>query len=106
MDGFEVERTIRSASLAIVPKIVFLSSMGLCHDLEDQEVIARNTYLTKPVKQSLLLETITSVLNDQSASIEAVTTKPSETEEDVRLDSKHILLSRIIQSIRKSPWVC
>ena len=65
MDGFEVEKEIRRASLEVTPLIVFLSSLGLSSECADNDAVSRNTYLTKPVKQSLLMNTLLTVLRSQ-----------------------------------------
>ncbi len=58
MDGFQVEREIRGGSQYGKPEIVFLSSGSSKNDGADQEVSSRNTFLTKPIKQSVLLDTL------------------------------------------------
>ncbi len=63
MDGFEVERTIRSRSALGEPYVVFLSSIGSPSDRLaglDPELTA---YLTKPVRQSSLFNTLQGALS-------------------------------------------
>lgn len=64
LDGFAVERSIRSASLSAPPRVVFLSSLGLQCECLDKQAVSRNAYLTKPVKQALLLDTLLRCLSD------------------------------------------
>ncbi|HOA72069.1 MAG TPA: response regulator [Phycisphaerae bacterium] len=64
MDGLAVERAIRAADLTVVPKVIFLSSLGVRSECLDKQAVRRNTYLTKPVKQALLLETLLKVLGE------------------------------------------
>ncbi len=66
MNGFQVERAILKSPLHSVPEIVFLSSVNQFQDNKlDSESASRHTYLTKPVKQSVLEETLITVLNNQ-----------------------------------------
>ncbi|MBI4581628.1 MAG: response regulator [Planctomycetes bacterium] len=62
MDGLAVEREIRDAGLLTTPPIVFLSSLGRESQCLDPQVVSRNNWLMKPVKQALLLETLLKVL--------------------------------------------
>jgi two-component system sensor histidine kinase/response regulator len=68
MDGFQVQRAIRSDSRYGDPEVVFLSSLGSKSDCPDQEALSRAKYLTKPIKQSMLLDTLITVFAPEEAS--------------------------------------
>jgi CheY-like chemotaxis protein/HPt (histidine-containing phosphotransfer) domain-containing protein len=65
MSGFETERELRKMSLSPPPRVMFLSSLGQDNECADREVVGRNTYLTKPVRQTQLLDTILKILEHQ-----------------------------------------
>ncbi|MBN2560311.1 MAG: response regulator, partial [Phycisphaerae bacterium] len=67
MDGFEVERTIRADPQYGEPEVVFLSSLGSKSDWVDKGALSRCTYLMKPIKQSLLLDTLVTVFSCDGA---------------------------------------
>ncbi|MCH7995562.1 MAG: response regulator, partial [Planctomycetes bacterium] len=58
MDGLEVERRIREDSRFGLPQIVFLSSLGTRKELGMDAESQAAAFLTKPVKQSVLYNTL------------------------------------------------
>jgi len=66
MDGFQVERAIRDNSSYGSPNVVFLSSLGSRNAETDQERSPRAVYLTKPTKQSVLLNTLLAICMPES----------------------------------------
>ena len=77
MDGFEVERTIRAHSGCGDPKVVFLSSIGTKGDWIDQEASSRSVYLDKPIKQSVLLDTLVDIFDGDHPSFIDKETEPA-----------------------------
>ncbi|MBU0717392.1 MAG: response regulator, partial [Planctomycetes bacterium] len=61
MDGFQVEHAICGDSSYGSPDVVFLSSLGGWKAPRDQEESPRAVYLTKPIKQSVLLNTLLTI---------------------------------------------
>jgi len=61
VDGFKVERTVRADSSYGSPEVVFLSSLGDRNVQMGQEETSRAVYLTKPIKQSVLLNTLLAI---------------------------------------------
>ncbi len=69
MDGFEVERSIRNTEhIAAIP-IVFLSSAAFWKRSRQEPASERTARLTKPVKQTLLLETVAGMLENEFADV-------------------------------------
>ncbi len=66
MDGFEVERIIRSDPACGEPIVLFLSSIGAQSGLIHYDAIARSHYLDKPIKQSILLDTLVCIFGGDS----------------------------------------
>ena len=62
MDGFEVERTLRSSAAYGDPYVVFLSSGATAAERPAPISAERAVFLSKPVKRSLLLDTLVSTL--------------------------------------------
>ena len=58
MDGLEVERRIREDSRFGLPQIVFLSSLGTRKELGMDAESQAAAFLTKPIKQSVLYNTL------------------------------------------------
>lgn len=77
MDGFEVERTIHSHAGCGDPKVVFLSSIGTKGNWLDQEVSSRSMYLDKPIKQSLLLDTLVGIFGGDRSPCKAKCIEPA-----------------------------
>ncbi len=69
MDGFEVEKTIRERFGSACPDVLFLSSLGSRNEASYGGVSADSVYLTKPIKQSVLLDTLVTLF---APSVEAV----------------------------------
>ena len=67
MDGFQVYRTIRGDSCYGDPEVIFLSSLGNKSDCMGQAELSRATYLTKPIKQSTLLDAFITILVPEEA---------------------------------------
>ncbi|MFQ5489735.1 MAG: response regulator [Phycisphaerae bacterium] len=64
MDGFEFAREVHENPRFGRPKIVFLSSLGSRNRIDDEIGVQAAAYLTKPVRQSELLDTVCTVLAD------------------------------------------
>jgi signal transduction histidine kinase/DNA-binding response OmpR family regulator len=69
MDGFKVERTIRRHGCYGAPKIVFLSSIGGVHDVGKVDISPESRFLSKPVRQSMLVETLLDVFEPKRATV-------------------------------------
>jgi len=65
MDGEETLRTIRREPLTQGTKVVVLTSMGRRNELSQVNEMGCSGYLLKPIKQSLLRETLELVLGSQ-----------------------------------------
>ena len=65
MDGFALERRIREDQACGTPHVIFLSSLGRAAQDAGAAKSAHTTHLTKPIRQSVLLNAITQVLAPQ-----------------------------------------
>ncbi|MCP4592822.1 MAG: response regulator [bacterium] len=94
MDGLQVEHCIRNEPECGSPQIVFLSSMGSKGEWLDPQVASRTAYIAKPVKQSVLLDTLMNVFGPEdgpgSGKANAVTTPG--TQPDRRRSRGRVLL--------------
>jgi CheY-like chemotaxis protein len=94
MDGIETSRRIRAtAELAELP-IVMVTAFGREHQSEEGEAAGINAFLTKPVQQSVLFDTLMQVLSQGSSEIGAPRTMV--TKKSVRpvgLEGAHLLLA-------------
>jgi len=61
MDGFQVERSIRSDASCGDPEVVFLSSLGSERGSVKEGQASRTRHLTKPIKQSTFLDTLVEI---------------------------------------------
>jgi CheY-like chemotaxis protein len=68
MDGYEVERRVRADPSCGTPAIVILSSLGSQQSGEFAVVRSTTPFLTKPVRQSVLLGTLARALEKQPTS--------------------------------------
>jgi CheY-like chemotaxis protein/HPt (histidine-containing phosphotransfer) domain-containing protein len=76
VDGLEVARTIRSDPTLGTPKILFLSSLGTAREFDPQNESHCDGCLTKPIKQSALMDTLMKLMsNDESPGPDNVTSK-------------------------------
>jgi len=66
MDGLEVERRLRDESVFGNAKIVLLSSLGSRREIGAQDDARFCAFLTKPLKQSVLMDTLVTVLHSQT----------------------------------------
>lgn len=71
IDGFEVARAIRKSPFAKDAAIIMLSSADMAEYQQEFHELQLGDYLTKPVKQSELLESIVEVLQKQGGTIRA-----------------------------------
>ncbi len=76
MDGVEAAQTIRGDDGFGTPKIILLSSLGNRREIDPHNDTLCDACLTKPIKQSLLMDTILEVLGGQDGRPTA--RKPSE----------------------------
>ena len=63
MDGFELARIIKSDPLIASTRLVMLTSFGQRGDSTTARLVGIGAYLTKPVRQTLLYECLTSVVS-------------------------------------------
>jgi light-regulated signal transduction histidine kinase (bacteriophytochrome)/CheY-like chemotaxis protein len=68
MDGFTVAERVNELALPDTPALVMLTSAGLRGDAARCRKSGIEAYLTKPIKRSDLLETITTVLGSRAGS--------------------------------------
>ncbi len=68
VDGLELERQVRASFLQNKPKVVFLSSLGGRGEVEALASSSYEACLTKPVKQTVLWDTLVGVLNGEAES--------------------------------------
>ncbi|MCP4592820.1 MAG: response regulator, partial [bacterium] len=95
MDGLQVERRIHNDPECGNPQVVFLGSLGSRGEWLNAQAASRTTYLAKPVKQSVLLDTLMDIFRpeddpasgEESASADALVAQP-----DLRPSSGRILL--------------
>ncbi len=66
MDGAEVGRLVKSDEQLKHTKLVMMTSLGLRGDAKEMETIGFSVYLTKPVRQSDLHESLRLVLGDET----------------------------------------
>jgi len=92
MNGFQVEREIVGSALSVRPRIVFLSSLSTYNATADREVIARNTYLTKPVKLSILQDTLLKVLSDSDTGDSTAAGESDDSKRESRCREARVLL--------------
>ncbi len=92
LNGFEVERSIHGSALSVRPRIVFLSSISVHNEITDRQAIARNTYLTKPVKLSNLRETLIDVMFAKEAGDDASCEASDAIREREVIDGLRVLL--------------
>jgi signal transduction histidine kinase/CheY-like chemotaxis protein len=71
MDGFDVARVIRNSPYAQDAAIIMLSSADMAAYEQQFHLLRLGDYLTKPVKQSELLETMVDVLQKRSGATPA-----------------------------------
>ncbi|MCP4246409.1 MAG: PAS domain S-box protein [bacterium] len=64
MDGFDVEQILRAEHQYGTPEVVFLSSMGGPANCPDRVKATPGRYLTKPIKQSVLLDALLTLWAD------------------------------------------
>lgn len=64
LDGYEFEHRVRENADYGSPKILFLSSMASRRDLDTQEESVGVSYLAKPVKQSVLMDALVTLLEE------------------------------------------
>jgi CheY-like chemotaxis protein/HPt (histidine-containing phosphotransfer) domain-containing protein len=77
LDGFAVEREIHRQRHYGSPAVVFLSSLSNPIDAPDQAASSGSAYLSKPVKQSVLLDTLLALFADDRASAGTSVPTPS-----------------------------
>ncbi len=65
MDGFELARAIKSLPRIHVPKLVVLTSLDRPDDAEPLRDAGVDAYLMKPVKQSALYESLTTLISEE-----------------------------------------
>ncbi|MGD8498387.1 MAG: response regulator, partial [Chromatiales bacterium] len=94
MDGLETSRRIRSTpELGEVP-IVMITAFGREHQSEEGEAAGINAFLTKPVQQSVLFDTLIQVLSQgpsETGAPRTMVTKKSV--RPVGLEGAHLLLA-------------
>ncbi len=94
MDGVEASRQIRATpELSDIP-IVMVTSFGREQEREQGETIGINAFLTKPVQQSVLFDTLMQVfrqVTDETGAPRAMVTKKSV--HPVGLEGAHVLLA-------------
>jgi signal transduction histidine kinase/DNA-binding response OmpR family regulator len=91
MDGFELAERIQKAPELAQTRLVMMSSAGLPDDIQRCRQLGICRYLTKPVKSSSLLDTITHVLSGRIA-VEEARDIPDR-EQPVHVTPKRILLA-------------
>ena len=64
VDGLEVARTIRADAALGRPKILLLSSLGTVREIDPRNDSQCDACLTKPIKQSSLMDTLLKLLSD------------------------------------------
>ena len=69
MDGFEVASQIKTGRFGTGATLMMLSSATICEATRQCRELGITAYLTKPVRQDRLLETIRTVLNGKLAAI-------------------------------------
>ena len=77
IDGVEVARTVSGNITFGAPKIVLLSSLGSKREIDPRNDSHCDACLTKPIKQSMLMNTLLEVMNRQ---------QPQETRVEKKLD--------------------
>ncbi len=90
MDGLEVERKVRMETVYGSPYIVFLSSVGSRSHVGLDQDLPHTSYLTKPVKQAVLKDTLLSILAEEQSttSIDASIQQATKTSEQI--NQKHL----------------
>ncbi len=97
MDGLEVEERIRADSRLGDPPIAFLSSLGTRSEIDAENRSHAAAYLTKPVKQSVLFDTMQDLFQEKEvpsiyAGYSAEPAVPSEGRERRRYRSRILLV--------------
>ena len=81
MDGFELVRRIGKTRKASKTKVIMLTSAGKPDDEQASRKLKVSACITKPIRQSQLLQTLTSVLSPASEKPSQKPTKKPETKE-------------------------
>jgi CheY-like chemotaxis protein len=90
VDGFELAQRLRTLCESTEPVLMMLSSLDRKKDLAECERLGIRAYLTKPVKQSDLLDAVASVLD---LSVRPVESSTGATQNLPRIKPLHILLA-------------